>query len=136
MITLDASLVIAHLNAVDAHHREATAVLRKVAGQQLLMHSLNLTEVLVGGVRAGREQDMLADLRAIGIVIAERIDGEHLRLARLRVETGLKLPDCCALDTALTSGSALATFDAALAQAARARHVSVAPGGTGAGTSR
>lgn len=127
MITLDASLVIAHLNPHDLHHQAATAYLRDSVGEDLLIHSLNLAEVLIGGVRAGRGQEMLADLHAIGIRVADRTEGEPLRLAQLRVECGLKLPDCCALDTALTTESALATFDDALAKAARKRHITVAP---------
>lgn len=49
---------------------------------------LNLAEVLVGGVSAGRGQEMLADLEAIGIRTAERPDGEALRLATLRATSG------------------------------------------------
>lgn len=45
----------------------------------------------------------------------------------MRVECGLKPPDCCGLDTALATESALATCDDALAGAARTRHVTVAP---------
>lgn len=127
MITLDAGVVIAHLQPRDLHHRAATAYLREHADERLLIHPLNLAEVLVGGVKAGRGRELLADLHAIGIRAADRVDGEPLRLATLRVESGLKLPDCCALDTALTSGSALATFDDNLAEAARTRHLAVGP---------
>lgn len=127
VITLDASLVIAHLTPYDSHHQAATACLRSSAGERLLIHSLNLAEVLIGGVRVGRGQELLSDLHAIGIRVAERTEGEPLRLARLRVESGLKLPVCCALDTALATESSLATFDDALAKAARMRHVAVAP---------
>lgn len=127
MITLDASLVIAHLNPHDSHHQAATAYLRDSAGERLLIHSLNLAEVLIGGVKVRRGQEMLSDLHAIGIGVADRTEGEALRLAHLRVECGLKLPDCCALDTALATKSTLATFDDALAKAARTRHVTVAP---------
>lgn len=125
MITLDASVVIAHLQPRDAHHEAATAYLREHADQPLLMDSLNLAEVLIGGVKAGRGQELLDDLHAIGVRVADRRDHEPLRLAALRVETGLKLPDCCALDTALTSKSTLATFDEQLADAARTRHLTV-----------
>lgn len=127
MITLDASVVIAHLQPRDAHHHAATAYLREHADQPLLIHSLNLAEVLIGGVKAGRGQELLNDLHAIGLRVADQRDGEPLRLAALRVETGLKLPDCCALDTALTSESTLATFDERLADAARTRHLKVGP---------
>ncbi len=127
MITLDASVVVAHLSPHDPHHHAATAYLEEARASDFLMHSLNLAEVLVGGARAGRGQEMLDDLLAIGIRVAERPDGEALRLANLRASSGLKLPDCCALDTALFTGSTLATFDKHLAKAARRRHVTVAP---------
>ncbi len=52
---------------------------------------------------------------------------EPLRLAALRASSGLKLPDCCTLDTALSTRSTLATFDVFLATAARERNVDVAP---------
>lgn len=126
MITLDASVVIAHLYPGDRHHKAATAYLRASADQGFLIHSLNLAEVLVGGARVGRGQEMLTDLEAIGIHVVDRHEGEPLRLANLRAASGLKLPDCCALDTALTTDSTLATFDDALAKAARQRHVTVA----------
>ncbi len=130
MITLDASLVIAHLQPRDRHHTAAATFLRECADERLIIHSLNLAEVLVDGVKAGRGQELLDDLRAIGVRVAEPSDGESLRLAALRVETGLKLPDCCALDTALTSESTLATFDERLATVARKRHVTVGPTST------
>lgn len=126
MITLDASVVIAHLYPHDPHHQAATDYLREAAEEGFIVHSLSLAEVLVGGVKAGRGQEMLTDLEAIGIQVADRRDGEPLRLANLRASSGLKLPDCRALDTALTTASTLATFDDALAKAARRHHVTVA----------
>lgn len=127
MIALDASVLVAHLYSRDPHHQVATAYLRDHADEPLIIHSLNLAEVLVGGVVAGRGQELLDDVRAIGVRVADQREGEPLRLAALRVETGLKLPDCCALDTALTSECTLATFDERLAAAARARHLDVGP---------
>lgn len=127
MITLDASVVIAHLSPDDPHHAAASGFFRAAAAENLLIHSLNLAEVLVGGVRAGRGPEMLDDLQAMGIRVAQRTDGEALRLAGLRVGSRLKLPDCCALDTALSTNSTLATVDDDLARAGRARHLTVAP---------
>lgn len=127
MITLDASVVIAHLQPRDLHHQAATDFLRGHADEALIIHSLSLAEVLVGSVRAGRGQELHDDLHAIGIRVADHQEGEALRLAALHVGTGLKLPDCCALDTALTSGSTLATVDERLACAARTRHLEVGP---------
>lgn len=127
MITLDASTVIAHLEQQDRHHAAASEILASAVGARMLMHSLNLAEVLVGGERAGRGREMLSDLEALGIGVAERGDDEPLELARLRATTSLALPDCCALRTALAHGSALATFNRRLAAEARRRSLRVLP---------
>ena len=127
MIALDASILIAHLSAQDAHHDAATRLLSDMAGERLIAHGLTLAEVLVGGARIGRDEQMLADLRAAGVQDADRPGDEPLRLARLRARTGLKLPDCCALDAALRHAASLATFDQALATAARRLEVGVLP---------
>jgi predicted nucleic acid-binding protein len=86
-----------------------------------------LAEVLVGGVKVGRGAAMREDLRAAGIVVAPTDADEPLRLAELRASSRLTLPDCCVLDVAVRARAALATFDDALASAARARGLSVLP---------
>jgi predicted nucleic acid-binding protein len=93
----------------------------------LLVHALTLAEVLVGGVRVGRGAAMGEDLRAAGVEVAPADADEPLRLAELRATSGMGLPDCCVLDAAVRAGAALATFDAALAAAARHRGVAVLP---------
>lgn len=128
MIALDASALIAHLNPRDAHHEAATAILLSGTPGQMLVHTITLAEVLVGGVRVGHGAAMLDDLRAAGIVVAPQDDGEPLRLAELRASSGLKLPDCCVLAVAIHHRVSLATFDDALAAAARRRGVPVQPG--------
>jgi predicted nucleic acid-binding protein len=127
VITLDANLLIAHLYPADLDHQAAVSLLRAHAAEGFLIHSLNFAEVLVGGVRIARSEEMLDDLNAIGVTVADRTDGESLRLAKLRVSTKLKLPDCCALDTAMTATTPLATFDDALANATRQHGVTVLP---------
>lgn len=118
MIVLDASVLVAHFSEQDRHHRAAVELLLGAAGVDLLAHSLTLAEVLVGGARIGRVEEMYADILALGVFPARRDDSEPLRLAALRVSTGLRLPDCCVLDAAMTNGARLATFDQALARAA------------------
>ena len=127
MIAVDASVLIAHLSPLDAHHVPATALLRDAPPDELLVHGMTLAEVLVGGVRVGRGAAMREDLRAAGIVVAPTDPDEPLRLAELRATSGLKLPDCCVLDVAVRARAALATFDDALATAARRRGVAVLP---------
>lgn len=127
MIVLDASILVAHLFPHHAHHAVATSLLLDAADEPMLVHALTLAEVLVGGVKIGKGAAMLADLKAAGIELAPRDDDEPLRLAELRGTTGLKLPDCCVVDTAQTNAAGLATFDRAVATAARRLGVAVTP---------
>ncbi len=127
MIVLDASVLIAHLNPVDIHHDAATQFLLGASSGALLVHTITLAEVLVGGVKVGRGAQMHADLHAAGVQLAAHDEQEPLRLAELRATSGLKLPDCCVLDTAISNNASLATFDNALAMAAKQRGVAVLP---------
>jgi predicted nucleic acid-binding protein len=127
MIAMDASVLIAHLDPHDSHHDAATEILYAAAPETLIVHTMTLAEVLVGGVRIGRAAQMQADLDAAGVRLARHDEQEPLRLAELRVRTGLKLPDCCVLDTSLSNDASLSTFDEALATEARRRGVTAAP---------
>lgn len=127
MIALDASVLIAHLSPVDSHHAAATAILADATPGSMLVHTVTMAEVLVGGVRVGRGAAMRDDLRAVGVDVAPHDADEPLRLAELRASTGLKLPNCCVLDVAVHHRASLATFDAGLASAARHRGVAVFP---------
>ncbi len=127
MITLDASVLIAYLNPTDSHHRAATDLLLWGVPGQMLVHTMTLAEVLVGGVRIGKGASMRDDLHAAGLAVAPHDDGESLRLAELRTSTGLRLPDCCVLDVAIRHQASLATFDDALAARARGLGIQVEP---------
>ncbi len=122
---MDASVLIAHLDPSDPHHEAATAILLSGTPGEMLVHTITLAEVLVGGVRIGHGAAMLDDLVSAGIVVAPHDDGEPLRLAELRANSGLKLPECCVLNVAMHHQASLATFDDALATAARKRSVPV-----------
>ncbi|MCD2441453.1 type II toxin-antitoxin system VapC family toxin [Agromyces sp. SYSU K20354] len=128
MIVLDASVVIAHLAAGDAHHARATEFFREHAGDEFVVHTLTLTEILVGPMRVGRGADATRALASLGIGEWAPPAGSAARLAQLRVDSGLKLPDCCVLDVAVESRHPLATFDARLAEAAVALGVPVVAG--------
>jgi toxin FitB len=125
VIVMDASVLIAHLNPADPHHEAATAILLAGTPGQMLVHTITLAEVLVGGVRVGHGASMRDDLRAAGIAVAPHDDDEPLRLAELRASSGLKLPDCCVLDVAIHHQATLATLDDALAAAAHKRGVAI-----------
>jgi predicted nucleic acid-binding protein len=128
MIVIDASVLIAHFDAEDAHHDRAELLLEAAATAPLLASRLTLAEALVGPARVGKLEVALAAIAQLGI------DGVGLdvdapaRLAGLRTATGLKMPDCCVLLAAEQVNGQLATFDAALATAARELGLGVAEG--------
>ena len=126
MITLDAIVLIAHLNRADPHHEAATEMLLHGTPGRMLVHAMTLAEVLVGGVRIGQGASMRDDLHSAGIVLAPPDVDEPLRLAELRVRTRLKLPDCCVIDVAIHHRAMLATFDTVLADEARRRGIALA----------
>lgn len=127
IIVLDASVLIAHLNGEDAHHAVAEAFFTENAGAEFLMHTVNVAEILVVPMRMHRAEQAARMLHGMGIAEWNHEPGEARHLAELRVETDLRMPDVCALDTALRNSAALATFDARLAKAARRLGVRVFP---------
>lgn len=127
MIILDASVVIAFLNTADPHNPRAVELLAENVGEGFGMHPLTLAEVLVGGVRVGRANQLLADLQAIGVMALDSQANEAMILAELRASSGMKMPDCCVLMTALRDASPLATFDERLARTARSLGLSTLP---------
>ncbi|MHA7986552.1 type II toxin-antitoxin system VapC family toxin [Rathayibacter sp. CAU 1779] len=123
MIVLDASVVIAHFAITDSHAAEALEILD--TEEELVIHPMNLAEALVRPAQTGSEVTASTHIKSIGIEpLASPMD-EPLALARLRADTGLKLPDCCTLAAAIREGATLATFDVRLAAAGRAHGVEV-----------
>jgi predicted nucleic acid-binding protein len=125
VIVLDASVLIAHLDADDALHGRASTLLRALAEQQFAASALTLAEVLVGPARAGALERAGAALRRLGVDTVPLLGSSPAALAGLRAATGLRLPDCCVLLAAEEAGAALATFDDRLATAARRRALPV-----------
>jgi predicted nucleic acid-binding protein len=120
MIVIDASVLLAHLNSDDANHARAQAALMGAVDHPLAASSLTLAEVLVGPARGGHLELAKAQLAALEIEEIPVAVGSADRLARLRAETGLKLPDCCVLLAALiTTADGVLTFDQKLARRAQ-----------------
>jgi predicted nucleic acid-binding protein len=125
VIVLDASVLIAYLDANDRHHRPAMSLLAREIDDDLAISVLTLAEVLVGPARAGRldaVRAVLDDLRVQELPLAA---GAAARLAQIRAATNLKLPDCCVLLAAESANARLATFGTRLHAAATARNVVV-----------
>lgn len=118
MIVLDASVLIAHLDANDARHERATRLLSDAIEEPLAASPLTLVEVLVGPARAGRSELVEGLLRELGVSVVPLGVDSPRELAELRVRTQLRLPDCCVLSAARTAGGYVATFDDRLQRAA------------------
>jgi predicted nucleic acid-binding protein len=116
-ILLDASVLIAATEPSDMHHTQAVAIMTAAAPGSMLIHPLNLAEVLVGGVRKGVGEQLREAIVAAGVVTTSGDVAEPLSIATVRVDTRLKLPDAVLLATAQALEADLATFDESLAAA-------------------
>jgi predicted nucleic acid-binding protein len=122
VIVIDASVLIAHLDDDDSHHATASMRLLELAAEPFGASSITLAEVLVGPIRAGRLDVAHSALQTLGVGELPLPHNASERLASLRVETRLKLPDCCVLLAAEAVAGTVLTFDERLArEAARLR---------------
>lgn len=129
ILVLDASALIALLDAADGHHDAAGGILADWAetGGGLTIHRITLAECLVAPARQGRAREAAAAIASSGILMADADADEPLRLARLRAGTGLRMPDCCVADLAIGLDAPLMTFDARLASRAAALGIRIIP---------
>ena len=120
MIVLDASVLIAHLDERDALHARAEEALERAASEPLGCSSITLAEVLVGPARSGQLDAAQAAMAELEIEEIPLGADAAVRLATMRAEVGLRLPDCCVLLAADEAAAArvIVTFDDALARAA------------------
>ena len=125
MIVLDAGVLIAAFSSTDKHHEWALKFLRDTAADELIVSALTFAEVLVAPARANIVDEFRRSIEPIGFRIDDLTPGDAVSLARVRSETGLKMPDAVVLNTALKHSCELATTDAALAQKAASRGIPV-----------
>ncbi|MGI9032860.1 MAG: type II toxin-antitoxin system VapC family toxin [Acidimicrobiales bacterium] len=118
MIVVDASVLIGHFDAADAHHDRATRLLQK-AGEPLGASPISIAEVLVGPARAGQLDRATGALRELDVASVDFDQQASAGLAVLRARTNLKMPDCCVLLAAGQVNGRIATFDGRLRSAAR-----------------
>jgi predicted nucleic acid-binding protein len=118
VIVLDASVLIAHLEAGDVHHDRATEMLIDAIDEPLGVSPLTLAEVFVGPARSGLLDLAQIAIRELEIATIALSDDAPTRLAAMRASTRLRLPDCCVLLAAETAQAHVATFDDRLASSA------------------
>ncbi|HEU4944639.1 MAG TPA: PIN domain-containing protein [Solirubrobacterales bacterium] len=126
MIILDASVLIGHLDGRDQHHERARELLTANAAAPLGASSISLAETLVGPARLGKVEVARGALDRLAIEEVSLGADASVRLALIRAETGLKLPDCCVLLAAKDRNGAVASFDLDLVAHARDRGLAVA----------
>ena len=128
MIVLDASVLIAYLDATDAQHERAVDAISHAGDEGLAASPVTIAEALAGPARGGRLDAVADAIGRLGVhEIAVSGDASR-RLASLRAATGLRLPDCCVLLAAEVAGaSALSSFDHRLRAAARASGLALHP---------
>lgn len=125
MIVVDASWLVALRDPYDDHHRKAVETSREAADEDTLLHPVTLAECLVAPAKFGVLEEAFVALRA-SFEVADIDSDAPLRWARLRADTGLRLPDVIVLDTALyRHARALATFDEKLALQAFDRQLEI-----------
>lgn len=123
MIVLDATVVIAYLDRRDPHNDSAVKLLLDHLDEELVISTLTQAEVLVGPAKHGRLAHAERVLERLGVRVLGLSADAAARLAVLRAETGLKMPDCCVLLAAEQEGAALATYDRRLLVVASERGV-------------
>lgn len=129
-LVLDASVALAWL-LPDEHSDAAAALVRGASGERLRAPSLLLLEVgnaLVQAERRGRvslgvRDELLTAFTSLPIALEPIAAEATLRAAALAARRALTLYDASYLELALTRRAPLATFDHALAAAARAEGV-------------
>jgi predicted nucleic acid-binding protein len=115
MIGLDASVLIAHFESSDPHHARASQLLAEYQHHEFAISTVTLAEFLVGPAHTGLTQSAQQALGALDIRTQGQDADAAWRLAELRAQTGLKLPDCCVIYTAERhAGSLVASFDSRL----------------------
>lgn len=120
LVTLDANVLIALTDEDDPHYEDSTWFIRRSTFRRtLLIHPFNVAEAAIRPSAAGVADQVRRIWDFLGVNVTKVDDEQPWRLASLRASTGLGLPDCCVLDTARQTSSAVATFDTRLARRAR-----------------
>lgn len=125
MIILDAGVLIALQSVDDAHHAAVLDFIREHRERPLAAGGVTVAESLVHAARDGYVEDLLEEYEILGVASFD-VPGEAAgTIARVRAETGLRLPDALVLYACERERAELATTDAALARAAHARRIRV-----------
>lgn len=115
----DASALIALTMSSDTHHGEAVSMLSWAGDDELLISALTYAEVLVAPARRGMAKEFEQDIRHLGLAVAPVDPASAARFAEIRAKTTLSMPDCVALELAISKEANFLTFDEKLQKVAK-----------------
>ena len=98
---------------------------RDTASFELQMSALTQAEVLVHPARAGKLEKFLKLIRELGLEITPIEEADASKLASIRSNTNLKMPDVVVLHQAMKVNGSIATTDQQLAKVAKSTGVGV-----------
>jgi predicted nucleic acid-binding protein len=125
IVVLDASALIALFSDTDPHHEWALRMFVDTIGWDLQMTALNLAEAMVHPARSERLDQFNDAIRGLGIEVTSVDSFDAPRLAQIRADTNLRMPDALVLNQAKKVGGAIAATDNELARVAASQSVGV-----------
>jgi PIN domain nuclease of toxin-antitoxin system len=121
-LVLDASVLIAYFNPLDAHHASAVARLRRASGDECIVIASALAEILVHPYRVGPEavSEVEAALAALRMVVLPIDASLARRAAELRASnTRLRLGDALVIAAGDALDAEVVTADASWSRISR-----------------
>ena len=125
MIVFDAGVLIAWLNADDAFHSAALAFMEENEDFDFAASTVTMAECLIRPTHAGRADEVIAAFDRLELIGLDLAASDAPGIARVRAETGLRMPDALVVFAAEHHSADIVTTDAALSRAAQGRHVDV-----------
>lgn len=124
-LVLDAGVVIGLYNDKDAHHKWAIDFMFQTTADRLHISAVNYAEIVVTPMRLQVEEAFLNGIQGLGLYVDTIGSNDVMQLSKLRIETGLRMTDVCAIQLATKMSCALATTDKSVAKAAKALGIEV-----------
>ncbi len=116
---LDSSALIAFINPEDTHNH--LACVKISASNSIHIHEVSVAESLVRAQATNTVDHVLHVMKSLRatIVNSSGVPGA-IRVAAIRHQTGLALPDCYVIDASVESAVPILSFDSSLNKAAQA----------------
>lgn len=124
VIVFDAGALIGQIDDTDPFHAAAFEFIEDHAEQEFVANALTLAETLVRPARAGQAGAVRRAIeQRLGVTVLGLTADDAGRIAAVRDQTSLRMPDAVVVATAEIVHAALVTTDARLAAAAGERGI-------------